>query len=125
MKRLIDFNQDNPNIIKSLAIKKNTNVKMTSRFMNGNIVIFAKISLTIFIDDGIDVFGYPDGATRDVYLQKKILKSLPYLLLTGTDGAASQFVFASELNCAISEGSAMQIILLRYFLGLRLGIEWI
>ena len=74
MKRLIDFNQDNRNIIKSLAIKKNTNVKMTSRFMNGNIVTFAKISRAIFTYDGIDVFGYPDGATRDVYLQKKDVK---------------------------------------------------
>ena len=42
VKTMIDFEHNNCNSIKSLAIKKNTNVKVTSRFIKGKMLMFAK-----------------------------------------------------------------------------------
>ena len=45
IKSLIDFDEANPNSIKSLAIEKKSNIKLTTRFMKGKMLMFAKISL--------------------------------------------------------------------------------
>ena len=49
VKTVIDFDQDNCNSIKSLIVKKNTNIKVTSRFMNKKMLTFSKISIASFI----------------------------------------------------------------------------
>ena len=73
-------------------------------------LIFSKIYLARFIYDVLPVFGFPDDATRDIYWQNKIIKRLLYLLLPGTDSASFQFVFACELNYAISEENIRQML---------------
>lgn len=85
VKTVTDSNQDICVSIKSLAIKRNTNVKVTSKFMNGKMLTFSKMSAGDFIYDVIDVFTFPYDATRDIHLQNKIINCLPYLLLTDTD----------------------------------------
>ena len=49
VKMLIDFNKNSCNSIKSLVLKKNTKVKVTSRFMNRILLMCAKISLESFV----------------------------------------------------------------------------
>lgn len=50
IKTLIDFNENNSNSIKSLAVKKNTTVKVRSRFMSGKMLMFPKVTLASFIE---------------------------------------------------------------------------
>ena len=45
IKSLIDFDEANTNIIKSLAVEKKSNIKLTIRFMKGKMLMFAKASL--------------------------------------------------------------------------------
>ena len=45
VKTMIDFEYNDCKSIKSLAIKKNTNVKVTSRFIKGKMLMFAKLSI--------------------------------------------------------------------------------
>ena len=42
IKSIIDFDEENINSIKSLAIEKKSNVKLTTRFMKGKMLMFAK-----------------------------------------------------------------------------------
>ena len=58
---------------------------------------FAKLSFVSFIYDVIDCF--LDNDTHDIYAQNKIIKCLPYLLLTDTDSESLLFVFVCQLNC--------------------------
>ena len=65
VKTMIDFEYNASNSIKSLAIKKNTNVKVTSRFIKGKMLMFAKLSIKSFVYDMIDVFCFPN---KDIQL---------------------------------------------------------
>ena len=42
IKSIIDFDEENINSIKLLAIEKKSNVKLTTRFMKGKMLMFAK-----------------------------------------------------------------------------------
>ena len=75
----------------ALAVKKNTNVKVTSRFMNGKMLAFTKITPASFIYDVVDGFAFPDNAACGIYSQNKIIECLMYLLLTDTDSTSFQF----------------------------------
>ena len=73
------------NSIKSLAIKKNTNVKITTTFLKGKMPMFAKVLLMSFVYDIIDVFCFPTIDVLDIYKQNKTTKFLIFLNLTDTD----------------------------------------
>ena len=61
---IFDFGKNSGKSIKSLAIKKDTNVKITSRFMNGKMLPFPKILLASFIYNIIDIFVFADDKTN-------------------------------------------------------------
>ena len=77
---MIDYDKTACNSIKSLVIKKITTV--TTRFMNGKMLIFAKVSLMNFIFDIIDVFDFLTIEVLDIYKQNKCIKCLIFLKLT-------------------------------------------
>ena len=66
VKTMIDFEYNDCNSIKSLAIKKNTNVKITSRFIKGKMLMFAKLSIKSFAYDMIDVFCFPNANIQSI-----------------------------------------------------------
>ena len=51
MKSLIDFDEDYENSVKSLAITKETKINLTSRFLNGKILMFSKYFIHSFASD--------------------------------------------------------------------------
>ena len=69
IKSLTDFDKANTNSIKSLAVEKKSNIKLTTRFMKGKIIMFAKTSLQSFVYDMIYVFCFPDHAVQDLKLK--------------------------------------------------------
>ena len=97
VKALIDFDKSNSNRIKLLAVIKNRNVKITSKFMNEKMLKFSKISLASFIYDIIEVFAFPDDNTRGIFSKLNIIKCYLYLHLADTDSIYFQFVFICKV----------------------------
>ena len=67
IKSIIDFDDSQARSIKSLAVEVKTNVTVTTRFMKGKMLMFAKTSLHGFVYDMTDVFMYPDEVEQTVY----------------------------------------------------------
>ena len=57
---MIEFDKNECNSIKSIVIKGNTTIDVSSQFIKGKMLMFAKLSLKSFIYDMIDVFCFPD-----------------------------------------------------------------
>lgn len=62
--------------------------------MKRKMLTFFEIFLASFIYDTIEIFAFPKDYTRDIYLQNKIKKYLPYLRLPDTDSASFLFLSA-------------------------------
>ena len=58
--------------MKSLAIKKETKVNLTTRFLNRKIIMFSKTSIQSFVYDLIDVFMFPDDVVKEIYVKSEI-----------------------------------------------------
>ena len=110
VKTMIDFEHNNCNSIKSLAIKKNTNVKVTSRFIKDKMLMFAKLSIKSFVYDMIDVFCFPNANKKSIYDCYQIEKSFLYQNLTDTDSTSLLFTFICDLECVVPENKARNVI---------------
>ena len=110
IKTMIDFENNNCNSIKSLAVKKNTNVKVTSRFIKGKMLMFAKLSIKSFVYDMIDVFCFPNADIQSIYDYYQIEKCFLYQNLTDTDSTSLLFTFICNLECEVPETKARNVI---------------
>ena len=94
IKSIIDFDDDQANRIKSLAVEVKSNVAITTRFMKGKMPMFPKTSLKGFVYDMIDVFMYADGALQKIYKKQHQDKTCKlYQNLTDSDNTSLTFVF--------------------------------
>ena len=58
--RIKKLKQNNEcNSIKSIIVKGDTNIDVSSSFIKGKMLMFAKLSLKSFVYDMIDVFCFP------------------------------------------------------------------
>ena len=96
--------------IRSLAVKKSVKVNITTRYLNGKMLMFSKVSLKSFVYDLIDVFMFPNDVTKKIYDQYKVQKCYLYQNLTDTDSTSVFFVFICELSCTVDERKSRQII---------------
>ena len=96
IKTMIDFEENNCASIKSLVIKGSTNVKVSSRFIKGKMLMFAKLSIKSFVYDVIDVFCFPNETIKEIYHKYQIQKCFLYQNLTDTD-STSLFLFLSVI----------------------------
>ena len=92
-KKFIDFGNNTCNSIKSIAIKKNTTVKITTRLMKGKKLMFVKKPLQSFVYNVIDVFCFPTQQAINIYQQNQIIKCLLFLNLTDVDSCSLSFCF--------------------------------
>ena len=107
---LIEFNQQNSNSIKAVIVKKNQNIKPTTRFLSGKMLMFAKVSIKFFVCDIIDVFMFPNETTKSIYRKYNVEKCFVYQCLTDTDSTSINFIFICDLNCIVDEKNARKII---------------
>ena len=56
---VVEFNDRKSTSIKSFAVKKRNEIKVTTRFMSGKLLMFAKLSLKSFIYDLTEIFCFP------------------------------------------------------------------
>ena len=110
IKTMIDFEGNNCSSIKSLVVKGSTNVKVSSRFIKGKMLMFAKLSIKSFVYDMIDVFCFPNETIKEIYHQHQIQKCFLYQNLTDTDSTSLFFVFICNLESTIPESEARKII---------------
>ena len=83
--------------VKSLAVKKESKINLTTRFMNGKMLMFCKTSIHSFVYDLIDVFMYPNDEISKIYDKYEIQGCFLYQNLTDTD-STSIFCFYLEDN---------------------------
>ena len=59
-KMVIEFNDHKSSSVKSIAVKSQTNIKCTSRFMSGKLLMFAKLSLKSFVYTLVELLHFPE-----------------------------------------------------------------
>ena len=107
VKRLIDFDEEYSSSIRSIAIDIRS---MTSRFLNGKMLMFSKLSIKSFVYDLIDVIMFPNEETKQIYKKYKINRCYLYQNLTETDSTPVFFIFICDLSSSIREDEARDII---------------
>ena len=110
VKSLIDFDEEYSCSIGSIAIDKTNKVNLTTRFLNGKMLMFSKASIKSFVNDLIDIFMFPNQEIKVVYKTYEVEKCYVYQNLTDTDSASVFFVFTCDLQCSVSKKDARNII---------------
>ena len=67
IKTMIEFDREECNSIKSILVKGVDIVNVSSRFIKGKMLMFAKLSLKSFVYDMIDVFCFPNNEIKEFY----------------------------------------------------------
>ena len=106
---LIDFDEEYSSSIRSIAIEKSSKVNLTTRFVNGEMLMFSKLSTKSFVYDLIDVFMFPNKEIKKIYKKYKINICYLYQNLTNTDSTSVLFVFICDLDSSISNSSIAKI----------------
>ena len=107
---MIDFDKNECNSIKSIIVKGNTNIDVTSYFIKGKMLMFAKPSLKSFVYDMIDVFCFPNDEIKQIYDCYQIEKCLLYQNLTDTNSTSLLLTFICNLDCFVPESEAKKLI---------------
>ena len=110
IKMIIDFNDPESSSIKSFAVKKKNEIKVTSRFMSDKSLMFAKLSLKSLIYALVETFYFPSQLVLDIYKKYKIEKIEINHVLTDTDNTVLQFIIISDPNSNIPEPKFRNII---------------
>ena len=110
VKSVIDFGAEQSNSVKAMISKQNCNIKATTRFLSGKMLMFAKVSIKSFVCDMIDAFMFPDEIVKAVYEKYNIETCYLYQCLTDTDSTSLNVVFLCGENCTISESYSRKIV---------------
>ena len=102
-KMVFDFSNRESASIKSFAVRKRYKIKVTTRFMSGKLLMFAKLSLKSFRYDIAEKFCFPAEVVAEIYKKYLIEKVYVYHILTGTESTALQFIFFSDPNSNLPE----------------------
>ena len=109
MKTLIDFDEEYVSSIKSLAIKKETKINLTTRFLNGKMLMFCKTSIQSFVYDLIDILMFSDETVKSIYDKYEIIKCFLYQKLTDIDSTSVFFVFICRLSYSFDKEKSRNI----------------
>ena len=110
VKTMIDFENNECNSIKSIIVKGDTNIEVSSRFIKGKMLMFAKLSLKSFVYDMIDVFCFPNEEIQRIYDYYQIEKCFLYQNLTDTDSTSLLFTFICKFESSVPESQTRDII---------------
>ena len=114
---LIEFNEYKSSSVKSIAVKGNTSIKCTTRFMSGKLLMFAKLSLKSFIYSLVELLSFPEEnlIVSKIYEKYEIEKILCYHVLTNTDSTSIQFVIVSDPSSTYPECDVRDILFEIFF----------
>ena len=111
-KRLVEFNDSECSALKHIAVKTKTNIKCTTRFMSGKLLMFAKLSLKSFTYSLAELLTFPEEnkVVQEIFDKYLIEKNLIYQILTDTDSTSLQFVAISKLETTFTENDLRNIL---------------
>ena len=109
-KMILDFNDWESASIKSFAIKTISEVKVTTRFISGKLLIFAKLSLKSFRYSLVERVYFRNSVVKEIYKKYQIERILCYHVLTDTDSTSIQFLLTSDPNSDYEEFKIRDII---------------
>ena len=93
--------------------KENPTIKLktilTSRFMSGKLLIFAKLSLKGFVYELMVIFYFPSEKLSKYLMSARLKKIEIYHILTDTDSTSLQFVFTSDPTSAVPENKILYL----------------
>ena len=110
IKSVIESDDEQSNSIRLLAIETKSNVSVTTRFMKGEMLMFAKTSIQSFNYDVINVFVFLDSVVQEIYNRKQIKKCLLLQNLTDTDSTSLTFLFICYQSCTLTEMEVRNLI---------------
>ena len=110
IKSLIDFDEEYSSSIKSIAVQKDVKIDLTTRFLNGKMLIFSKVSIKSLAYDLIDIFMFPNADIKKIYDEYNVQKCYLYQNLKDTDNSSVFFVFICDLSCSVDERKSRDII---------------
>ena len=83
---------------------------MTTRFMSGKLLMFAKLSLKSFIYDLSEIFCFPTKEIFNICKKYLVQKVQVFHIPTDIDRTAFKFIFISNLNRDVLEEKFRDII---------------
>ena len=109
---LIEFNEYKSSSVKSIAVKGNTSIKCTTRFMSGKLLMFAKLSLKSFIYSLAELLSFPEEnlIVSKIYEKYGIENILCYHVLTDTDSTSILFLIVSDPSSTYPECDVRDIL---------------
>ena len=101
----MEFNKNKSSSVKSIAVRSETVVKCTTRFMSGKLLMFAKLSLKSFIYSLVELLHFPEEnpVVASIYEKYQIEQILCYQVLTDTDSTSIQFIIVSDPESSYPE----------------------
>ena len=93
VKALIDFDEEYSSSIKSLAVKESNKVNLTTRYLNGKMLMFSQLSIKSFVYELIYVFMFPNEEIIKMYAEFKVDRCYLYQILTDIDSTSIVFFF--------------------------------
>ena len=81
---MIDFDEDYSSSIKSIAVEESVKINLTTRFLNGEILMFSKFLMKSFVYNLIDIFMFPNDDIKKIYDEYNVQRC--YLLATSEFG---------------------------------------
>ena len=107
---LIELNTSESSAVKQIAVKPQTNVKCTTRFLAGKMLMFAKLSLKSFIYQLAELFMFPRETVQAIYDKYQIERVYVFHILTDTDSLSIQFIVVSKVQSTFTEPQVLNIL---------------
>ena len=111
-KMIIEFNHSKPSSVKTIAVKSNLNIKCTTHFMSGKLLMFAKLSLKSFIYSIVELLTFPEenSIVSKIYKKYASERFFCYHVLTDTDSTSLQFIIVSDPSSTLPECDVRDIL---------------
>ena len=109
---VIEFNDYKSSSVKSISVKANTNIKCTTRFMSGKLLMFAKLSLKSFIYSLVELLTFPEKnpIVSKIYEKYDIERVFCYHVSIDTDSTSIQFIIISDPSSTYPECDVREIL---------------
>ena len=109
-KMILEFNCQESVSVKYFAVKQSNHVKLTTRFLSGKMLMFAKLTLMSFVYEMLETFCFPEKKYKNFFQKYGIEKVHIYHVLTDADSTCLKFLFVSDPSNNVPESKYRDII---------------
>ena len=106
----IELNDNEASSVKSIAVKQQSRVQPTTRFMTGKLLMFIKLFLKSLIYSLVQTLSYPNEIFQEICKKYQIEKTICYHILTDIDSTSLQFAIISDSSSTYPECDVRDIL---------------